>query len=122
MDIDSHPDTQTNAITREITALYRQRIEDPDIENGPDGRLFLLRQAATVMMIAASTVKEPTDAMREQMAENHTHAVEAAWDLLQYDRLHGTSCGAVPASDEQWDTDTAGYVRQEYRVWRAEKQ
>ncbi|MEV7855106.1 hypothetical protein [Streptomyces sp. NPDC088183] len=122
LNIDSAPASQSDAVLREITALYRLHVEDPDIASGPRGREYLLRQAAAVMIMAATPVDEPTPAMLELRAEGHLYTVEAAHALLQYDRLHNTSRGAVPARDEQWDTDTAGYVRQEYRVWRAKKQ
>ena len=40
-------------------------------------------------------------------------AVDAADTLLEYDRVHGTGRGPVPATDPLWEGSLLAYVRQE---------
>ncbi|MEU9134027.1 hypothetical protein AB0D08_39135 [Kitasatospora sp. NPDC048540] len=83
-----------------VAALHRPSGQDQD------ERILLVRQAALADRCRLADTSSDDDG-----------AGWLAWRLHTFDKSFDTSRGPIPASDERWDRDRFGYVRQEYHWW-----
>ncbi|MEU7597297.1 hypothetical protein AB0B79_30335 [Streptomyces sp. NPDC039022] len=101
-------------ITRELVGVSRLELDTRlSRDGGGRTREFLVRRAAVLDRLAEDDGgSPPADA-----AEKVVDAMEYAQALIEYDREHGTTRGAVPVTASCWEDDPGGYVRQEHAAW-----
>lgn len=80
------------------------------IRTGPEHREYLLRHAALLDRLHQA---DPS------WAAGGNEALDAAWTLTGYDRLHGTWLGGFGPDSNTWKDENGAldYVRNEWRHW-----